>query len=127
MKNKQVMVGRCMSLVNDEFRARTAEEMQLNEILLSTIDDVLNQVLNEESTKLVYMYMNTVLVLDKNKIIDKPEVFETGLRKLLGKSAYDIMTSIVNTLYYKLGLQHTEQDSFKNHINRAKKHYLKNE
>ena len=120
------MVGWCMSLVNDKFEAHSTEETQLNEILMSTIDDVLNQVLDEESTKLVYMYMNTVLVLDKKKIIDKPEVFEAGLRKLLGEGAYDIMTSIVNTLYYKLGVQYTQQDSFKNHINRAKKHYLKN-
>jgi len=116
-----------VTILDNNFKARSADKMQFNEILLSTVDDVLSRVLGEESAKLVYMYMNTVLVMNKEEIMDKPEVFEAGLTKLLGKGAYDIMTNIVNALYYKLGVQYTQQDSFKNHINRAKKYYLKKE
>jgi hypothetical protein len=86
------MVGWCMILFNAEFKVCSAKEMQLNEILLSAVDDVLKEVLGEESAKLVYMYMKTVLALDRKEIMDKAKVFEAELRKLLDKSAYDIMT-----------------------------------
>ena len=112
-------------MLSDGSRVRRVREMQFNEVLLSAVDDILNRVLGEESARLVDMYLKTVLFMGRKEIADKPEVFEAGLRKLLGEGAYDIMTNIVNTLYYKLGVKYTQQDSFKNHINRARRYYLR--
>ena len=81
----------------------------LDDCLLGTIDDVLRQVLGEESVKIIYKYIENISHLKREDIADRPQVFSTELKKLLGSGALLIERAILKNLYSRLQLEFKEK------------------
>jgi len=81
------------------------------ELLLSAIDEGLASVLGEKSNQF-FLYLKSVLFLDKESICDEPEIFHLGLKSLFGSSAPFVEDDIVNRLCSSLNLSYSSKDAF---------------
>lgn len=57
------------------------------ELLLTAINEGLANILGERPKELVFLYLGSVLFLEKERMCDKPEIFDAGLGSLFGSSA----------------------------------------
>jgi len=56
----------------------------VDDLLLNIIDDTLKHVFKEAGTNVIYGYLGNKCHLNRDEIAEKPEVFSTGLKNLLG-------------------------------------------
>ena len=84
----------------------------LDDLLLETIDDVLRQALGEEAVKIIYKYIENISHLEREEIAEKPEVFPTELKRLLGSGALLIERLILKNLYSRLQLEFKEKKDY---------------
>jgi len=94
-------------------RLRTVEKTgSLDDLLLSVVDETMRNVFREPGTKVLYNYLENNSHLKREEIAEKPEVFSTGLEKLLGSGAHVIENLILKNLYSKLGLKFEEKEGY---------------
>jgi biotin-(acetyl-CoA carboxylase) ligase len=85
---------------------------KLKELLPSIVDETLKQIFREEGAKVIYSYIENKCHLKQEEIIEKPEVFSAGLKRLLTSGAFVIEKTILKCLYSKLGLEYEEKKGY---------------
>ncbi len=96
------------------------KDINFNEVLIEVIDNILVDVLGKEVAKTLYLYLKTVVFIEKRNIPKEIVAFHAGLRKLFGHGAIAIEDAIIKELFYRIGLKITVKDSFVNLIRKAK-------
>lgn len=84
----------------------------LDDLLPKVVDETMKQVFRETGTKVVYSHLGNNSHLKKEEIAEKPEVFSTGMKKLLGSGAPVIEKMILKNLYRKLELKFEEKEGY---------------
>ncbi len=92
-------------------------------LLLETVDKTLEQVFTKDCARTVQGFIENNLHLTRQEIVEKPDVFSYGLRRLLGSGATVIEVLIAKNLYHKVGLKFEEKKGyeFPDYINELKK------
>lgn len=72
-----------VSVVKPESKI-VAKAKKFDEFLLNVVDETLREVFREEGTKVIYDFIKSYSHLEREEIAEKPEVFSTGLKRLLG-------------------------------------------
>jgi hypothetical protein len=98
---KVVMVSRHLHAVEKIGR--------LDGLLPLVIDETIRQIFKEEGTKAIYDCLASSSLLKWEEIAQNPEVFSSGLEKLLGSAAPVVERLILKNLYLKLGLRFKEK------------------
>lgn len=93
---RQIYVG-----VLVEIMKQTSDK---NDIVLTVIDRVLNQVFGKEATILIYRYLERNYSLKRNEIGDKIELFAEGLENFLRSGAYVVEKKILEDIDSNCGL-----------------------
>ena len=86
-------------------RLRTVGKCEVDDLLLSVVDETMKQIFKEEGTKVIYGYLENNSHLKRKEIAEKPKVFSAGLKKLLGSAAPVIERLILKNLYSNVGLK----------------------
>ena len=84
----------------------------LDDLLVSAVDETLKQVFREAGAKVVYNYLKNNSDLKLEEIAEKPQVFLASLRRLLGSGASVIENLILQNLYSKLDLKFEEEKGY---------------
>lgn len=103
---------------------RTVEKTRsLDDLLLSVIDETIKHVFKEAGTNVIYNYIESTCHLKQCEVVEKPEVFSAGLKRLLGSGAPVIEKMILKNLYSMLELKYAEKEGyeFSDHIKELKK------
>lgn len=79
----------------------------LESLILAVIDEVLEHVFKREGKAIIYDFLAENYRLKQEQIAGKPEIFSTGLKKLLASGALVIENLILRKLHSKLGLEFT--------------------
>jgi len=85
---------------------------RLDELLLEVVDATMKQVFGEIGAKVIYSYLENNPHLKREEIAEKPEVFSTGVKKLLGSGASVIERLILKNLYRKLGFRFEAKEGY---------------
>jgi len=93
-------------------RLRTVGKWEVDNLLLSAVDETMRQVFKEEGAKVIYGYLENNSHLKREEIAEKPKVFSAGLERLLGSAAPVIEKLILKNLYSKLGLKFREKKDY---------------
>ena len=81
-------------------------------LLYRVVDKTMKQVFGEASAKFIYDYLANNSRLKLEEIAEKPEVFSTGMKKLLGSGTLVIENLILKNLYRKLELKFEEKEGY---------------
>ena len=84
----------------------------VDDLLLNIIDDTLKHVFKEAGTNVIYGYLGNKCHLNRDEIAEKPEVFSTGLKNLLGSGALLIEKMILRNLYTEFQLRFREEKDY---------------
>ena len=84
----------------------------LEDLLLKTIDETMKQIFKEAGIPVIYTFLETNNGLKREEIAEKPEVFSTGMKKLLGSGAPVIEKLILKNLHRKLELKFEEKGDY---------------
>ncbi len=97
---------------------RLCAREKLDNLLLKVVDETLKQVFREEGSRVIYDFLGNNCHLTREEVVEKPEVFSTGLKKVLGSGAPVIEKLILKKLYQKLRLEYEEKegDEFSNYV-----------
>ena len=93
-------------------RLQITETESLDTLLLSVVDETMTKVFREAGANVIYDYLANKHHLRREEIVKKPEVFSSGLKRLLSSAAPVIENLILNNLYCKLGLRFWEKRSY---------------
>ena len=85
---------------------------RLDDLLLSVADETMRRVFREAGTEAIYNYIENQCHLKREDIAEKPEVFSTGMKKLLGSGAPVIENLILKTLHRRLELKFEEKEGY---------------
>ena len=83
------------------------EQDQLRQALIEVVDQGL-LTLGESGRKAIYFHLQNITSVKREDIPDNLEALQKGLEKIFGAGAKMIETSIVRSLYQKLGIQYKE-------------------
>jgi len=83
-----------------------------DDLLLSVVDETVKQVFKEAGAEVIYNFIENKYHLKREEIAEKPEVFSTGLKRLLGSAAPVIEKMILRDLYSKLRFEYEEKDGY---------------
>jgi len=84
----------------------------LNDFLLSAVDETLKHVFKEAGAQVVYGFFENKCHLKRREIAHRSENFSDGLERLLGSAAPMIEKMILKKLYSKLELKFEENDGY---------------
>ena len=84
----------------------------LDDLLLKVVDETMKQVFKDAGAKVIYSYLGNNSHLKREEIAENPEVFSTGMKKLLGSGAPVIEKLILKNLCHKLGLKFEEKEGY---------------
>jgi len=84
----------------------------LDDLLLKILNETMREVFNEVGTKVICDFLQNNYHLKPEEIAEKPEVFSTGLKKLLDSGASVIEKLILKNLYSKLELKIEEKKGY---------------
>ena len=95
----------------------------LDNLLLEVVDQTMKQVFTETGTKVIYDFLRNNSRLERRGIAEKPKIFSTGMKKLLGSGAPVIEKMILKNLYSKLELKLEDKEGyeFSDHIKELRK------
>jgi hypothetical protein len=85
---------------------------KLADLLLSAVDETINQVFKEAGAKVIFDFIESKCHLKLEEIVEKPEVFSVGLERMLRSGAIVIEKMILKNLYRKLELRFEEKDGY---------------
>lgn len=81
------------------------------EALFEAIDEGL-LTLGESGKEAIYFHLQNLFSVKRGDVLDRPEIFVEGVRKIFGVGAEVIERSIVKSLYRKLGLKYEEKEGY---------------
>jgi len=84
----------------------------MDDLLLSAVDETMKQVFREAGVKVIYDYLGNNCHLKREEVVEKPEVFSAGLKRLLSSGAPVIEKMILKDMYSKLELKFEEKKSY---------------
>jgi hypothetical protein len=93
-------------------RLRSVGKLEVDDLLLSVVDETMRQVFKEEGVRVIYGYLENNSHLKREEIAEKPEVFSAGLEMLLGSAAPVIEKLILKNMYSKLELKFREKKGY---------------
>jgi len=95
----------------------------MDDLLLSVVDETLEQVFREAGAKVIYKFMENKCHLRREEIAEKPEVFSAGLEMLLGSARPVIEKMVLKNLHSKLRLRFVERKGygFSDYVRQLKK------
>jgi hypothetical protein len=93
-------------------RLRTAGKREVDDLLLSVVDETMKQIFKEEGIRVIYGYLENNSHLKREEIAEKLKVFSAGLKRLLGSAAPVIEKLILKNLYSKVGLKFREKKGY---------------
>lgn len=103
----------CWIELHDGVLTRASEHgKKPRNLLLETVDETLEQVFTKDCARTVHGFIKNNLHLTREGIVEKPEVFSCGLRRLLGSGATVVEILIVKNLYHKVGLKFEEKKGY---------------
>ena len=88
------------------------ETRRLNCLLLNAVEETLEHIFKEASAKVVYDYIENKCHLKREEIVEKPEDFSAGLKRLMVSAASVIEKMILEKLYSKLELKFVEKEGY---------------
>jgi len=91
---------------------KISKKPEVDDLLLSAIDETMRQIFNEAGTKVIYDYLINNHHLKLEEFAEKPEVFSAGLERLMGSAARVIEQMILKNLYRRLGLKFEEKKGY---------------
>jgi hypothetical protein len=110
---KQQTIEKPTASVNTKRDDEACEKTEkLADLLLSAVDEALNQVFKKEGTEAIYSFIENKCHLKREEIADKTEDFSAGLEKLLGSATPVIEKMILKSLYAKLQLKYVEKEGY---------------
>lgn len=92
---------------------KSERRKKLGDLLADTVDKTLKQVFKEEGTKIIYTFIENKCHLKREEIFEKPEVFSTGLEKLMVSAAPVIEKMILRNFYCKFELKFEEKEGYR--------------
>ena len=92
--------------------AKISKKPEVDDLLLSVIDETMRQIFNEAGTKVIYDYLMNNHHLKLEEFAEKPEVFSAGLERLMVSAARVIEQMILKNLYRMLGLKFEEKTAY---------------
>jgi hypothetical protein len=92
-----------IELQEETRRYASEHRKELGNLLLRTVDETLEQVFNEEAARTIQVFLKNTLHITPKMIVEDPEVFSSGLRRLLGSGATVIESLIVENLCQEFG------------------------
>jgi len=101
-----------LALTKREEKLRERKE-RLDDLLLSAVDEALNQVFKKEGTEAIYNILGDKCHLKLEEIAEKPEDFAASLKTLLGSAAPIMEKFILENLCSKLQLKFEEKQGYK--------------
>jgi hypothetical protein len=84
----------------------------VDDLLVDVVDETLRQVFKEEGSRAIYAFIKNNCHLKREEIAEKPNVFSSGLEKLLGSAAPVIEKIILENLYSRLQLEYKEMEGY---------------
>ena len=91
---------------------KISKKPEVDDLLLSVIDETMRQIFNEAGTKVIYDYLMNNHHLKLEEFAEKPEVFSAGLERLMVSAARVIEQMILKNLYRRLGLKFEEKKGY---------------
>ena len=91
---------------------KISKKPEVDDLLLSAIDENMKQIFNEAGTKVIYDYLMNNHHLKLEEFAEKPEVFSAGLERLMVSAARVIEQMILKNLYRRLGLKFEEKKGY---------------
>lgn len=91
---------------------KISKKLEVNDLLLSAIDETMRQIFNETGTKVIYDYLMNNHHLKLEEFAEKPEVFSAGLERLIGSGAKVIEILVLKNFYSELGLKFEEKKAY---------------
>lgn len=88
------------------------ETESLHDSLLDVVDEAARKVFKEAGAEVIYTYLENNYHLKREEITEKPDVFSTGLERLLTSEAPMIEILILKNSYSKLGLRFKEKEGY---------------
>ena len=85
---------------------------KLDDVMLNAVEETLKQIFKEEGARVIHDYIENHSGLKREEIAEKPDVFSTGLGRLLASAAPVIEKKILENLYSKLELKFEEKSGF---------------
>ncbi len=104
--------GMMVEVIGVTRQLHTVEKSWGGNMLLSVVDETLKQVFKEAGTKVIYSYIENKCHLKREEIAEKPEIFSTGLERLLSSGAPVIEKMILKNLYSKHELEFEEKEGY---------------
>jgi len=86
-----------------------AEEMK--QLLPNIMDDTLKRIFIAEDVEVIYRYMETEFHLEREDFAERPEVFLSGLRGIIG-STRSIEELILKRTYSALHLKYEKRENY---------------
>ncbi|UCF59384.1 MAG: hypothetical protein JSV15_02955 [Candidatus Bathyarchaeota archaeon] len=84
----------------------------VDDLLVHVVDETLRQFFREEGAKVIYAFIKNNCHLEREEIAEKPKVFSSGLKELLGSAAPVIERFILENLYSRLQLEYKEMEGY---------------
>jgi len=84
----------------------------MDDLLLSVVDETLEQIFKGAGAKVIYKFMENKCHLRREEIAEKPEVFSAGLERLLGSAGPVVEKMILRNLHSKLRLRFVERKGY---------------
>jgi len=84
----------------------------VDDLLLKIVNETMKEVFTEAGTKVICDFLQNRCDLKPEEIAEKPEVFSSGLQKLLGSGAQVLEKLILKNLYSKLELKIEEKKGY---------------
>ena len=91
---------------------KISKKPEVDDLLLSVIDETVRHIFTEAGTKVIYDYLMNNHHLKLEEFAEKPEVFSAGLERLMGSGAKVIEILVLKKLYRKLGLKFEEKKGY---------------
>lgn len=91
---------------------KVSNKPEVDDLLLSVIDETLKQIFNEAGTNVIYDYLMNNHHLKLEEFAEKPEVFSAGLERLMGSGAKVIEILVLKNIYSELGLKFEENKDY---------------
>ena len=98
-----------IELQDEAHRHASEHGKELRDMLQRTVDETLEQVFNEEGARTIQVFLKNTLHITPKMIVENPEVFSSGLRRLLGSGATVVESLIVENLCQKFGSKFEEK------------------
>jgi hypothetical protein len=95
-----------------KFKRKVPKTKESDSLLLDVMDETLEHIFKRVGTQIIYAFFEKNYRLKREEIVKNPDVFSTGLEKLLGSAAVVTEKLLIKNLHHKLGLDYVDAEDF---------------